>query len=374
VPDHIFLGKAFVAARNGPAWHKLGTVALETDDWSCEDCTFIGGMDMPYEKVPMHYTTPAGLVVPSKSAFMVLRHPVEGDPEFAEMGVVGADFEVAQNLDLARGMDRLAAATGWKPETAGLLGRGERFFCTLSTGERSMFGDKFKLYCSLMDGKAGQSALSLTFSQVRLVCANTWDMTERNNVGKIVLPHSAETLREFDWWVDTLGMLQQSQDEVFARMEALASHKITDEQADEIINAAFPLPAKSNKHDNLDAILGTTKLTLAGRDGAEKRIQVEADRREYQMSLQQGRRDVTFNLYKQLSKGQEQGVKQGRALDPETLSVISYTPYAVCQAVNEFVDWGGRDGKAQVTSAMFGEGAQSKARAVRAAEELVASL
>jgi phage/plasmid-like protein (TIGR03299 family) len=372
--DHIFLGKAFVAARNGPAWHKLGTVASETDDWSCEDCVFIGGMDMPYEKVPLQYTTPAGVIVPSKSSFMVLRHPVEGDNEYAEMGVVGPEYQVAQNRDLARGMDRLAQATGWKPETAGLLGRGERFFCTLTTGERSVFGDKYKLYCALMDGKGGQGSLNLTFSQTRLVCWNTWQMVENNNVGRIVLPHGADMLQEFDWWVDTLGTLQQSQDDVFARMEKLAEHKITDEQADVILNAAYPMPAKSNKHDTLDTILGTTKLTALGRAGAQDRLKAEADRFEYQVSLQQGRRDVTFNLYQKLSTGREQGVRQGRELAPETLSIISHTPYAVVQAVNEFVDWGGRDGRRTTESALFGEGAQTKMRAVRAAEELVASL
>ena len=371
---HILLDKCFVAARGGPAWHKLGTVAREDQDWSCDDCLYMGDMDVPYSKHAIEYTTPSGLHIVSQEQFIVLRHPMPGDDSFQEMGIVGAEYVVAQNRDLARGMDRLCKATGWKPETVGLLGKGETLFITVKTGERSIFGDKYTNYVGLIDGKANARALTLKSSDVRMVCANTVAMAESAQGTTITLSHGKDVMAEFDWWIGALGDLQRSQDETFARLQSLAEHKITEEQARTIFERAYPMPKKSDKQAVLEGVLSSANLTAVGRMEAQDRIDEQAKRLEYQHSLQQERRDAAMLLYRDFNKGQEMGVRQGRTLNADTLKIIAHTGYAAYQSVCELTDWGGRDGKAAVQSALFGEGSRCKIRAAEAAEELIKSL
>ena len=371
---HILLDKCFVAARGGPAWHKLGTVARDDQDWSCDDCLYMGHMDVPYSKIPIEYTTPSGLHVASQDQFIVLRHPMPGDDNFQELGIVGADYTVAQNRDLARGMDRLCKATGWKPETVGLLGKGETLFITVKTGERSVFGDRYSTYVGLIDGKANARALTLKSSDVRMVCANTVAMAESAQGTTITLSHGKDVLQDFDWWITALGSLQHAQDETFRRLESLAEHKITDEQAASIFARAYPAPKKSDKQAVLEGVLESANLTAVGRMEAQDRIDEQAKRLEYQHSLQQERRDAAMLLYRDFNKGREMGVRQGRTLNTDTLKIIAHTGYAAVQSVNELTDWGGRDGRAAVQSALFGEGARNKMRAVEAAEELLAQV
>lgn len=364
---NIMLNDRFFAARGGPGWHQLGTVAAPGEHLTVADSVQRAKMDFQYRSVPIGYTLPNGTFVHSGDKQMILREPTDGDAEWAEMGVVGDGYTYLQNLDIARGLDALCQITGWQAETVGALGKGETCFFTLKTGSRSIFGDQHESYLIASDGKATGRALQLAQADVRVVCQNTLDLSDRAAAHKVIIPHDAHVAGEYGFWLDIIGGLQQSQDEAYARLEALAAVKITDKQAKAIFARAYPLPQKCQRHQMAEAVLAMDGLTATGRDAAMAKLERPDKHFDWGTKAATERREAAFVLYQRFNAGEEEGLKQGRTVDPATIKQLANTPYGAVQAVAELVDWGGRNGKGSAFSAIFGEGAQAKRRALVAA-------
>jgi phage/plasmid-like protein (TIGR03299 family) len=367
---HNIFGKRFVGART-PAWHRLGTVIPEDQEITVKEALKIGGIDFNYLIVPIGYTLPDGTFVTSGQKQIILREPTDDDPEWAEMGLVSDNYHLMQNRDLAEGLDVLAKQTGWKFETVGALGKGDTVFMTLRTGTESVFGDNYDTYVILSDGKGNGRGLQLVICTTRVVCQNTLMMSDAA-ANKIIIPHGAGVSADYDWWITTIGGLEQSRQDFFTRLRKLAdTEKISDRQAQSVINAAFPLPQLRDRTAQVQSILDTVNLTAAGRAHGERQTAQDQEHFDFWTKKQGERREASFDCYKRLNAGEEQGAQGGRMVTAETLAQIKNTPYAVVQAVAEVVDWGGREGNGTAYRAIFGEGVKVKARALTKAEALI---
>ena len=357
----------FVAARNMPGWHHLGTVLPADQDVTVADAIAIGKIDFPYVVVPLTYMRPDSTEIIKSGQNMVLRPPIEGSDKWVELGAIKEHHTVFQNIELAQGLDALAKRTGWKFETVGALGEGETVFLTLRTGQRSIFGDKWDTYLIVSDGKANNRALQIVAADTRVVCENTLVMSDASNFGKISISHDHLARAEFDFWLNMLGDMQAAQDEVWERVEQLAQVKITNDEAKAIFERAYPMPKRSNERQMLDT-LSSLNLSPLNRERIEQKLEVR-DPYEVQAAYATNHRAAAFELYTRFNAGGEVGAIGGRLEPNVDLAKLVKTPYAALNAVTELVDYGARglSIKQAARSATFGTGAEVKGRAFDAA-------
>lgn len=369
--SHEIFGKRFTAARNEPAWHSIITPIPNGREVSVEEALVICGADFTYDTAPVGYTTPDGDFVQSDNRKVILRSPTDDDPIWRELGVVSNDYAFLQNLELARGLDAIAKATGWKFETIGALQKGATIFMSLRTGQRSVFGDLYDMNLIVSDGKAQQRALTIAVSPVRVVCKNTLEASDIEALASIRIAHDEEVGGEYEFWLELIETLERAQDTAFTELEAMASTSIAEEQAMAIIEKAMPMPGKTKRTKQAEQLMKLPTLNDAKRTMILDRAVPGEERMDAARKQVGQRRLGALELYRRFNAGEEQGVMTGSFVPPKQLA---HTPYAVLQAVAELVDWGGiANDSVAAASATFGLGADVKRRAWKAALEVATS-
>ena len=372
MPANALLNSArFIAMRGEPGWHALGITKAPGETMTTEEAIREIGIDFPFVSVPVGYTTPDGLFVEDGDRNVVLRGPIADDPAstWTPVGVVSKDYRYLQNIDLARGLDAIAAQTGWAFETAGALGKGETIFLTLRTGQASIFGDNVETFLAVTDGKAAARALQISVAVVRIVCRNTLLAHDEAATLKITIAHDDAVAGEYGFWLGLIGQMQAAQDATLRQLTQMASVKISDAQAKKLIAAAYPLDTTSARQRQAEQLRALPDLTAEARALVDAKVakldETEAQHRRF-WTL---RREAAYTLYERFNAGQEHGVVSGgQVVDPETMQQISHTPYAVLQAVTELADWGGRaNDQTAAASAFFGQQADTKKRVWKAA-------
>ncbi|NLU94891.1 DUF945 domain-containing protein [Chitinophaga sp. Ak27] len=180
-------------AVNLPAWHGLGQI-VEDYPTSAEAIQF-AGLDYRVEKRPNTQILPVGPNRTSKESFFTYRTDsmqVLGDH-------VGHKYKIIQNGEAFDFFDSLIGEhTGIKYETAGALGNGERIFITALLPDYIRIGnsdDVIKKYLLLSNSHDGSSALTLTPTDIRVVCGNTLNhaLKDKSNTLKIKHTLNAES-------------------------------------------------------------------------------------------------------------------------------------------------------------------------------------
>ena len=363
---HEIFGSRFVGYREA-AWHKLGTVIPEGQIISVADALRTGGIDFTYQDVPVGYTTPAGEFVQSSTRKIILRSPTSDDPIWRDVGVVSDEYGYLQNQELAAGLDAIAQATGWTFETVGALEQGRTVFLTLRVGSQSVFGDDHDIFLVVSDGKGTGRALTITVTRVRVVCKNTLIYSDGNAIANVRIAHDQAVRGEYDFWLNLIEQIEMQNRAAGDQLVAMASVKVSDKRAQQIIDAAFPLPGKTKRAEEGDALLSLPNLTDVQRLAIEARSLRGEDRKDEARRIAINKRLAAWTLYERFNAGQEQGSNgdQGGAVVPAAvLATLRETPYAALQAVVEVVDWAGiAKAETAAQSAIFGVGADAKKRA-----------
>lgn len=365
---HNLFGERFIGMRQ-PAWHELGIVSQDitlTPSQGFKDA----GLDYGFTKVPVGYTLPDGQFVTSDK-FALLRNPTDDDPQYRQVGMVSDAFSWLENMQIAGGLDEIMSKTGWTFETAGALGKGEMIFASLNAGTRSVFGDEYQQYFLVSDSKKPGRALRVGVTPVRVVCQNTLIASDTSSSVRIGIPHRENLENQYRFWTDLIASLQSAREQGFQRLEEMASVKISDEQAMQIIDRAYP-KKNVNQGAQLAASLDSyTDMPAEEKEALRGKLKHGLYVEQYFINQVEQQRDAAFQLYERFNDGEEQG---GR-LPKKVLQKVAHTPYAALQAVTELCDWGGKgkDGKiAQDT--LFGERANIKQTAWNAALEMAHSL
>ena len=359
-------GERFIGMRT-PAWHKLGIILPDDQQVTASEAFEQANLNFKYHTLPIGVTLPDGTQVAIGTDKAVYREPTPDSPQWKSLGVVSKDYEVLQNESLARGLDAISSKTGWKFETAGALGSGETIFVCLKTGTHSISGDEVDSYFLVSDGKAGNRALQISVTPVRVVCQNTLIMSDTDSELMITVPHTNGVEQEYTFWLEMISQLQRSQETVFENLRRLADKKITDDIAKRIFLDAFPEPI-ANQKVRLSRNIETMTIEDSVRQDAKGALSSAIQAYEYNMAQSIKWRDGAFTLYERFNDGAEQGGQ----MSPAALESLRGTAYAAVQAVAEICDWGGMNRDSVASSTLFGGRANQKARSWYSAMKVLA--
>jgi phage/plasmid-like protein (TIGR03299 family) len=221
-------GKAEMAFAEGTRfpWHFKDTKpAMVPHGSPVSDWVGLAGMDWDVCQSPVIYE--AGGV----SREFAERFVLHRSDTFAPLGVVSDDYCILHPRECIEFFSDLVASVGLKLDTAGTLFGGRRFWALASVGEACMIDnrDPIKGYLLLTSSADGSRATEARFTSVRVVCANTLAMSEKDSAGQIKVTHRSE-------WDSSnvkkrLGIAPATFEQFMANMRKLADKRLTDDQA-----------------------------------------------------------------------------------------------------------------------------------------------
>lgn len=331
------------ASREKPAWHGLGKTFIEP--LTASEAVELAGMEYHVEKVP-HEVEVDGILV--TTLYDLIRMPSEADPDPAYFGTVSEDYEVLNNMDIAKALDPLTGR--WPVETVGALKQGESVFFTFRAGEFSIGKDDIKGYFLVHESKTGRGGLRIAFTPIRVVCQNTLTMGLTRSQVSVNISHSKGASAELNFWAEILPLMEKAQAETRKTMEALSEFKLTKAMEHEILRAAYPDPPAGAKA-RLKAELEGIEIPEALQAGIDK----ASDTNLYYKNRQSMFRDATAELYDIFNQQFPQTARTG---------------WALTNAIAESEDW--RRGREPEYATVFaGDRVRAKERGFRKAVELM---
>jgi len=346
MPASIF-GERFYGRRT-PAWHRIGTV-MDTDATVSEAMQYVD-VDFEIYTSPTYiyldgeYVSTSSLGVESNA---IVREPTVDDPQHRVLSVVGGEWTPIQMRDLATFLDPISEK--YPVETLGALGHGEKIFLTLNAGESAIAGEHHKLYYLITDHRDGLGALTIAFTPVRVVCQNTLTTGLSSAKVSVSLSHNKMIKADTQWYTSIFNSMLTAQDQVVAQMDRLADFNLDPGEAEKVIDAAYP-PTSTPRRLRLSN--GVTEDDVPKETWLKILNDTKYDRERYD---KQRERD---------EKIRAGALERFHAFNDEFPNNAN-TPWAIWQAVVETEDY--RKGHANSATTVFGDRANRKARAFRAA-------
>jgi phage/plasmid-like protein (TIGR03299 family) len=239
-------------------WHGLGTEL--SVDTTIEEWVVQAGLDWEVSKRPVQY---AGMLVGRNETFkdrFVLARTTDDRP----YAVVSSRYKPVQPKQILEHFRTLVDQYGMTIETAGSLRDGQRVWAMARTNEahKVMGVDEIKGYLMLA------TSYDLTFStlayltSVRVVCNNTLQASFGDMQSRITIPH----FREFNSEdvKAQMGMGREQWD-AFAKMtDVLATIKIDNAKAAEVLHKVYNIEGKDPKNDSANLAHTAKILELFG--------------------------------------------------------------------------------------------------------------
>ena len=340
---HKIFGDRFFGHRT-PAWHRIGTV-MDNDCTVSEAMQYID-VDFEILTAPVMAVLPDGTQVPTTSNAIV-REPTTDDNQYRVLSVVGGEWTPIQMRDLANYLDPISER--FPVETIGAIGHGEKVFITLDAGESAIAGEHHKLYYLVTDHRDGTGALSIAFTPVRVVCQNTLTTGLSSAKVSVTLSHNRMIKANTEWYTNIFNSMLTAQDAVISDMNTLAEFELEKGDAEKIIASAYPSaspPSRLKLSNGIteDDVPRETWLTILN---DTKHLQAEYEKRQARV----------LNL-------RDGALERFHAFNDEYPKNAN-TPWAIYQAVVETEDY--RRGVNNSATAVFGQRADTKARAFRTA-------
>ncbi len=220
-------------------WHGLGT-RLDTPA-TAREAIAAAGLD--YDVSLSDLGTTDGIVVPMKKA--VIRtdnHDV--------LGVVGDRYQPIQNRECFSFLDAVAADGSLRYHTAGALRKGERIWllAKLPGQIRIRFSnDVTEKYLLLSNSHDGSSCLRVFFTSIRVVCANTLAMANREGYGEgLAIRHEGDLPSKVRQAQEVLGLAHRFFDDLEGQFDLMARHYPSFSQVSAYFKALYPDPTEGN--------------------------------------------------------------------------------------------------------------------------------
>jgi phage/plasmid-like protein (TIGR03299 family) len=305
-------------------WHGLGQ-KLDSPATAREAIT---AANLDYEVNLADLTTTDGIPVTGKKA--VVRTDTRD-----VLGVVGSRYIPIQNADCFSFMDAVVADGDLRYHTAGALRKGEVIWllAKLPGTIRVRFSDDItEKYLLLTNSHDGSSCLRVFFTTIRVVCANTLAMANREGEGDgLSIRHQGNLVAKVRQAREVLGIAARYFDDLEGQFDLMARHYPTYAQVSAYYKVLVPDPEDAHP------------------------------------ARAQNTRDELFRLYES-GKGQD-------------IPQIKGTTWAAFNAVTEWCDHlrptRGKDSfnrsAGRLDSAWFGSGSRLKKRAFDLALEMAAS-
>ncbi len=168
-------GRASMMYVGDVPWHGLGT-ALDSPA-TAEEAIKAANLDWEVEKRPVYYSNGKALEPVEGKNVVVPGKGWESD-EQPVFGIVSDNYQPLQNREAFGFFDPIVGKDAAVYHTAGALGEGERIWVLAKLpGEIRVVGDDItEKYLLLSNSHDGQSSVQIKFTPVRVVCHNTLTM------------------------------------------------------------------------------------------------------------------------------------------------------------------------------------------------------
>lgn len=161
-------------------WHSLGKKVSE--DISTTAAIKEAGLDWNVRAVPLTTT-------PEYGSQLVPNRAIVRDSDKSILGVVGPDYVPLQNTDAFKFFDPFLEAKEATIESAGSLRKGQSVWVLAKLNKQPLEivkGDIVEKYLLLSNSHKGGMSVKVGFSPIRVVCANTLAMAERDNRSQLL--------------------------------------------------------------------------------------------------------------------------------------------------------------------------------------------
>ncbi len=214
-------------------WHRLGTRLDEPA--TAREAIAAAGLDYDVELTRL--VTVNDIPIPDKLA-------VVREDSRSILGVVGNTYRPVQNRECFGFLDAVVADGSLRYHTAGALGKGERVWMLAKLPEDIRVknsDDITEKYLLLSNSHDGSSSLRAFFTPIRVICANTLAIAERNGRGQgVSIVHKGDLSLKIQQAQEVLGLAKRFYDDVELRINRLASHYPSLRQLEEYFKLVYP--------------------------------------------------------------------------------------------------------------------------------------
>ncbi len=233
-------GRAAMMYVDEVPWHGLGT-RLDSPATAREA---IAAASLDYEVALTDLFTREGFIIPGrKGAIRTDSNDV--------LGVVGNSYVPIQNRECFSFLDAVVADGGLRYHTAGALRRGEKIWllAKLPGHIQVRFSEDItEKYLLLTNSHDGSSCLRVFFTSIRVVCANTLAVANRQGLGEgIAIRHQGDLTSKICQAREVLGIAARYFDDLAGQFDLLARHQPTYAQVSGCFKALVPDPEEGNR-------------------------------------------------------------------------------------------------------------------------------
>lgn len=232
-------GKSAFISYQAPAWHKLGKVFNQ--EITIEQALQESGLDFHVDKLPnIHRFTTAGSgigEIVSDSSFFTIRTDVN-----KVLGTrLGPDYTVYQNTDALAIVDELLKTGKMTIETAGSLDEGRKVFVCLKMNTRILVSGKDEVlqYLLVTNAHDGSMAVTVMFTNVRVVCWNTLSAALAAAKAAHKIRHTKNAADRVKEAFEIMGLLENNSKSNEAAYNAMKHNSITKQEFFDYIGNIF---------------------------------------------------------------------------------------------------------------------------------------
>jgi len=239
-------GKIAMAYFGETPWHKLGTKLNQAA--TAAEAIEAAGLDYQVEMVSL-FTTDGTLVPQRKGVIRTDSGQV--------LGAVGPGYVPIQNREAFTFLDAVVAEGELRYHTAGALGKGERIRILAKLAGHIRVKnteDRTEKYLLLANSHDGTSSLRVFFTPIRVVCANTLSIAERNGRGQgIAIVHKGDLEAKVREAQMVLGLANRFYDQIQPKIDLLANYYPTAKQLRDYFTTLYPDPeeGKNRRAENV---------------------------------------------------------------------------------------------------------------------------
>jgi len=228
-------------------WHGIGTI-LE-DNPTIQEAIAFSGLSWTAQCEPMKVTRVIAqngddvvtVDIPVPDQFAVVRQ----DKNIV-LGVVGNRYDIYQNSQMWQFIEEFQRQSGIRLEVAGSLRNGKT---TWVLAKHSCFeavsGDVVEEYFLFRNSFDGTSPISVLFTNVRVVCANTLTMALRGAKNIFKVRHTASAEEQIKEVQKALGLRVNYQKRVQEMVDVLTKKAMTANETENFLGEViFPMPTK----------------------------------------------------------------------------------------------------------------------------------
>jgi len=343
-------------------WHGLGNIILSAP--TIEEAMQLSGASWTARLEKMYIDVVArdiaGQILPGvfnkmevPDTFAVVR-----DDSNKVISTVGNRYEIYQNPVMWEFIKNFQLASGIVLETAGVLRQGKIVWVLAKKGSiEAVNGDIVEEYFLFRNSFDGSSPITILFTNIRVVCANTLTMAIKGASNMFHVRHTASASDQLKEVEKALGIRHKYQEKVNEIIASLVKTAVTVAEIDNILeNVIFP--EKDKKAKVVQVV------------GAGNNVVSLADFKDKENTRAATIRTNRIQAVKEL-------VETGKGTD---IAGVKGSLWGVYNALTEWSDWdktvkttGGRDlSESKFESAFFGSGSQFKADALNSLLRLAA--